>query len=255
MQDILVSVIIPAYNAHRTLKQAVDSAAAQDVPLEILVIDDASGVPAMETLAAYWGDPRIRILRQEKNRGVCAARNRGVREAKGRYIAFLDADDWWAEGKLAAQLAVMQKKNCVLSCTGRELMNPDGTSRGRQIPVQRQITYRSLLAGNCINCSSAVIRADVAKEFPMEHEDAHEDYILWLKILRKYKEAAGLPEPYLKYRLSASGKSGSKLKSARMTYKVYRYMGMNPLAAARCFAAYAVNGVRKYVTASAAHKK
>ena len=58
----------------------------------------------------------------------------------------------------------------------------------------------------------------------MEHEDSHEDYIMWLKILDRYGEACGINEPLLKYRMSSKGKSGSKLKSARMTMKVYRYM-------------------------------
>ena len=246
MTQPLVSVIIPAYNSEKTLKQAVDSALAQQVPLEVLVVDDCSSVPAMETLNAHWGDPRVKILRNGTNLGVSASRNRGVREAAGEYVAFLDADDWWAEGKLAAQIRAMRRQNAVLSCTGRELMNPDGTSRGREIPVRRKITYRELLRGNVINCSSAVVKTEVAREFPMEHDDAHEDYILWLRILKKYGDAVGLKEPYLKYRLSASGKSGHKWHSARMTYRVYRYLGMKPLQACACFIAYAFNGFRKY---------
>ena len=247
MKDVLVSVIIPSYNAKETLAQAVESALAQDVPLEVLIIDDGSKVPVMETLAAFWGEERIRILRNEHNEGVAAARNRGIREARGRYIAFLDADDWWADGKLPAQLTAMEKSKAVLSCTARELMNADGSSRGKVIPVPQAIHYPDLLKGNCINCSSAVILTEVAREFPMEHDDAHEDYILWLKVLRKYGEAVGISKPYLKYRLSADSKSGSKWKSAVMTYRVYRYMGYSHWRAAGFFLKYAVNGARKYM--------
>ncbi len=246
MNKIVVSVIIPAYNSGKTLRMAVDSALAQDVPLEVLVIDDASGKPVKETLAERIPDERIRIFRNDCNRGVAYSRNLGVKMARGKYVAFLDADDWWAGGKLAAQLEVMRREKVVLSCTGRELIREDGTSTGRRIPVRKNITYRSLLSHNMINCSSAVIRTDVAREFPMEHDDAHEDYILWLKILRKYKRAAGLPEPYLKYRMMGHSKSGTKLKSARMTYRVYRYMGYNPVVSACFFTSYAVHGVMKY---------
>ena len=245
-EKIVVSVIIPAYNAGKTLPKAVESALSQDVPLEILVVDDASEIPAMETLAPYWGEKRIRILRLSRNRGVAAARNRGIREAKGEYIAFLDADDWWAPGKLSAQLSAMEKSKSVLCCTARELMNADGSSRGKVISVPKKIRYQDLLKGNCINCSSALIRTEAVREFPMEHDDAHEDYILWLKILKKYGNAVGLQKPYLKYRMSRDSKSGSKWKSARMTYRVYRYMGYSRWKSLVCFIHYAVNGAKKY---------
>lgn len=104
-------------------------------------------------------------------------------------------------------------------------MKADGSSTGRTIPVKEKITYRELLKHNSINCSSVILRRDVAREFPMEHDDSHEDYITWLKILRKYGCAAGINKPYLKYRLSEGGKSRNKLKSAAMTYNVYRYAG------------------------------
>ena len=80
----------------------------------------------------------------------------------------------------------------------------------------------------------------------MEHEDSHEDYIMWLKILQKYKTACGINEPLLNYRLSNTGKSGSKLKSAKMTFKVYRYMGFGIIKSLICFCSYAVHGVLKY---------
>ena len=80
----------------------------------------------------------------------------------------------------------------------------------------------------------------------MEHEDSHEDYITWLKILKKYGRACGVNEPLLKYRLSTTGKSGSKWKSAGMTWKVYRYMGFGLIKSFFCFCSYAIHGVWKY---------
>ncbi len=75
-----------------------------------------------------------------------------------------------------------------------------------------------MLKQNWINCSSVLLKREVAEEFPMEHEDSHEDYITWLKILQKYQYACAINEPLLKYRLSSQGKSGSKFKSAKMTF-------------------------------------
>ncbi|MCD8124139.1 MAG: glycosyltransferase [Lachnospiraceae bacterium] len=249
MENVTVSVIVPVHNSAATIGQAVESALVQKVPLEIIVVDDGSTDDLEGALARYANLPQLRCLHNERNLGVAASRNRGVEAARGEYIAFLDADDWWEPRKLAAQLQVMRRRNVVLSCTGRELMRADGSSTGRFIPVRERITYRSLLYHNCINCSSVLIRADVAREFPMEHDEAHEDYIMWLHILKKYGEAAGLPHSYLKYRMAANSKSGSKLHSAGMTYRVYRYMGYGPLASLFFFASYALHGVWKYAGA------
>ena len=125
-------------------------------------------------------------------------------------------------------------------------MRPDGTSTGKYIPVKEKLTYRELLKHNSINCSSVLIKREVIKEFPMEHDDSHEDYITWLKILKKYHYGAGINEPLLKYRLSEGGKSRNKWKSAAMTYKVYRYMGLGRGKSAVLFVSYAVHGLWKY---------
>ena len=91
-----------------------------------------------------------------------------------------------------------------------------------------------------------MLRREDALAFPMEHDDSHEDYITWLRILRKGGFAAGINRPYLKYRLSEGGKSRNKLKSAAMTYQVYRYVGYGPLKSLFFFASYALHGIWKY---------
>ena len=82
--------------------------------------------------------------------------------------------------------------------------------------------------------------------YTSEHDDSHEDYITWLKILKKYGPAVGIDRPYLKYRLSEEGKSRNKLKSARMTYHVYRYVGYGPVKSTCFFISYALHGLWKY---------
>ena len=105
MEDLLVSVIIPAHNGAQYIGQAIDSALIQDVPMEILVIDAGSTDNLDEVMARYVSDERIRYLKNEKNIGVAMTRNRGVALAKGNYVAFLDADDYWMPDKLKKQLA------------------------------------------------------------------------------------------------------------------------------------------------------
>lgn len=254
-----VSVVMPAYRCAGTIRQAIDSALAQDVSLELIVIDDEPGSGIAEILEEYkkiceaafpQGSAKIiRYVRNEKNLGAAASRNRGVELAAGKYIAFLDADDWWAPGKLTAQIALLEQSGAVLCCTARELATSRGKLTGRVIPVPEEITYRRLLRHNCINCSSVLLRAEVMKQFQMEHEDSHEDYLLWLQILKKYQRACGINEPLLKYRQSSSGKSGNKLKSAAMTYTVYRYAGFGRVRSTLYFLRYALNGFWKYLKA------
>lgn len=244
--DILVSVIIPAYNCEKYISQAIDSALIQGVPLEIIIINDCSTDATEETVKKYLANPAIHYIKNEKNLGAAGSRNLGINVAHGKYIAFLDADDWWEPEKLKKQLRLMKEKRAVLCSSARLLVNPDGSSMNKIISVPEHITYRTLLKHNCINCSSVLVFRKVALEFPMEHEDSHEDYIMWMRILKKYKHACAINEPLLNYRLSATGKSGTKLKSAKMTFKAYRYMGFGPVKSLLCFCSYAVHGVLKY---------
>lgn len=249
MKKPMVSVIIPAYQCAGTIRQSIESALAQQVDKEIIVIDDCSRDGLDAVMEEYRENPVIFYVKNEKNLGASGTRNRGVELARGTYIAFLDADDWWEGPKLSLQIRQMEQTGCVLSCTARELVNVDGKKTGRVIPVKTMITYQELLRHNSINCSSVLIRADVMKQFRMEHEDSHEDYILWLRILEKYQKACGIDQPLLKYRLTAQGKSGNKFRSAAMTYKVYRYVGFGVPRSLFYFCSYALHGVWKYLRA------
>ena len=246
----LVSVVIPAYNCGKTIPQALDSVLSQDVEnLEVIVVNDCSPEDLDPVMTPYLTDPRVVYVKNEHNMGAAQSRNRGVAMARGRYVAFLDSDDQWAPGKLGQQLEILEGEDCVLCCTARELKGANWEPDGRILPVKHTITYRDLLKHNSIACSSVMMRADVAKEFPMEHEDSHEDYILWLRILQKYGFARGINQPLLRYRLSNTGKSGGKLHSAKMTFKVYRYMGFGMVKSLWCFCQYAIHGVLKYYCA------
>ena len=245
--DPLVSVIMPAFHAAGYIEKAIDSVFIQDVPLELIVIDDCSEDGLDEVMKKYRDYGNVIYLKNKKNIGVAGSRNRGVATASGKYIAFLDSDDWWEAGKLSKQLKVMEEEHVVLCSTGRELMEADGKPTEKIIPVREELSYRRLLYGNSINCSSVLVRAEAAREFPMLHDDSHEDYITWLKILKKYGRGRGINEPLLKYRLSENGKSRNKIKSARMTFAVYRYMGYGYIKSAYFFTGYALNGIRKYL--------
>ena len=257
---LLVSVIIPVHNGCGTIRAAIDSVLDQDMhfesahrigrgsiqEMEILVIDDASTDDLDAVEKEYEDHPEVIFLHNEHNLGAAKSRNRGVLLARGKYVAFLDADDCWDREKLKKQFARIYETGDVLCCTGRELMDESGKLTGRVIGVKERLTYRDLLWHNQINCSSVVMLTKVARRYPMAHEDSHEDYITWMQILSEYEEVCAVNEPLLKYRVSNKGKSGSKLRSARMTYKAYRYMGFGPVKSTALFISYAIHGAIKY---------
>ena len=232
-----VSVIIPVYTGADLLPRALDSVLRQqEVPLEVIVVNDCSPENVDAVMAPYLARPDVFYLKNEHNLGAADSRNRGIAQARGQYVAFLDADDYWMDGKLQKQLEVLEKTGTVLCATAREMIRPDGTVTGRVIPIPAVIRYRDLLKHNCITCSSVVMDREVALEFPMRHaRDSHEDYILWLQVLRKYGTARGVNAPLVRYTVSDRGKSGSKLHSAAMTWRVYRHMGFDPVRSALYF--------------------
>ena len=246
MTQAQVSVIIPVHNGAGTLQKAVDSVLKQSIPTRIYIIDDASTDNTAEVLSAYAENENIRVLKNEANRGVSKSRMRGVSEADTEYIAFLDADDWWADHKLEKQLALMKREKAVLSSTGRRLVAADGTPTKRYIGIPGRIDEKTILKSNFINCSGVIVKRDVMLEYPMEHDDSHEDYISWIRIIRRYGPAVGIDEPLLFYRMSEKSKSSNKFRSAVMNFKVYRYVGFSVFASIRYSFSYAVNGIRKY---------
>lgn len=246
MKDVLVSVVMPVYNCEKYIGTAIESVLVQSVPLELLVIDDNSADKTAECIRSFLDDERVIYIHNGKNLGVAASRNKGIELAKGKYIAFLDADDYWTEDKLLRQVSLMEKENVVLSSTGRELMDENGKLSGKIIGINKEIRYKDLLKGNVLNTSGVMVLAAVAKKYPMVQDHLHEDYIMWLSILKEYGNAYGINEPLLKYRVMKGTKSANKLKSAKMTYGVYRYIGFGRIKAFYHFCFYAVNGIIKY---------
>lgn len=245
--EACISVVIPVYNGEKTISHALDSVLIQEHVKNILIIDDASSDRTEDIVCRYQKDyANIFYYKNEQNMGAAASRNKGVHLADGEYIAFLDADDYWSEGKLKEQLRRMKETGAVLCSTGRELLKPDGTPTGHVLPIKDKITYKELLKHNSLSCSAVLAKRKVLMEFPMEHEDSHEDYITWLRIVQKYGFATGVNKPYLKYRLSNTSKSGTKLKSAKMTFMAYRYLGLSYPKSILCFISYTLNGIYKY---------
>ena len=242
----LVSIIMAAYNAEKTVEDAIKSVLEQTyVDWELLVINDCSKDHTAEAVVSFT-DPRIHLVNNEKNRGVSVSRKKGMEMAKGEWIAVLDSDDKWTPDKLEKQINLARETGAELIFTGSAFMDNDGNSIDWQLHVPTKLPYRELLKQNLISNSSVLVKAELYRKHYAIGDGMHEDFAIWLGITKEGKAAYGIDEPLLVYRLAKSSKSSNKFKAARMNWNTYRYIGLNSLSASYYMCWYIVKGLLKY---------
>lgn len=244
-----ISVVIPAFNAEKTLGYTLDSVLQQTLEdFEIIIVNDCSSDSTGKVANGYSErDGRIRVLNNAENLGVAVSRRKGAEAARSDRIAFLDADDLWMPGKLEKQLKTSSEKNAGLVFTGSAFISENGEKLEWVLHVPEEIGFKELLKQNLISNSSVLIRREDYLRYSVMGDDIHEDYACWLNYLRGEGNVAyGIDEPLLVYRLSRASRSGNKLKSAAMNLRTYRSVGIKPLPSAYYMLCYAVNGVLKY---------
>jgi glycosyltransferase involved in cell wall biosynthesis len=232
----LVSVIMPCYNAGAYLRAAIESVLSQTYPSwELIVADDRSQDDSWRTIQEYAGvHDRVRGVRLDKHSGVPAApRNRGLSEARGRYIAFLDADDVWHAQKLELQIDFMKRHGAGFCFTEVYHFSDPGKipwfGSKRYDPAEidhRRVSHSRLLKKNVIiSGSSAVIERETLGPHRFNETPGYraiEDYHLWL-MLHQHRVAQSyqLLAPLVGYRVSATGISRSKWEMLRKNYVLY----------------------------------
>ena len=244
----LISVIMAAYNAEKTIEQAMTSVLNQSYAnLELFVVNDCSKdntVEIIERLAT--SDKRVRLINNAKNSGVSYTRKHGLDESRGDWIAILDSDDAWTPDKLEKQIKLQKEKNADLLYTGSAFMDADGNPVDWYLHTPSEITYRQLLKQNLLSNSSSLVRKELYSKFYAIGDGMHEDFAIWLSILKTGRKAYGVDEPLLIYRLTKTSKSGNKVTAAKMNWKTYRYIGMNVFQAFYYECWYVVKGLLKY---------
>ncbi len=184
-----VSVIIPTYNRLSMVKEAIDSVLKQDFEdFELIVVDDASTDGTVEEIKRYGG--RVRLLQHFENRGVSAARNKGILHARGKYIAFLDSDDLWVKGKLKIQVAFLDENPQYPLCYTDEIW----IRRGRRVnPKIKHTKYSGWIFEKClplctISPSSGVMRKTLFSKVGLFDEalPVCEDYDFWLRVSARF---------------------------------------------------------------------
>jgi teichuronic acid biosynthesis glycosyltransferase TuaG len=223
MQSGLVSIIVPCYNAVRTIEATLQSLQAQSYShWQAWVIDDASTDNTAALIkAASAGDPRIRLLQQPHNQQVVAARNRGIAAAQGQYLAFCDADDLWTPQKLATQIEFMQQKNAAFCYTDFRRINANGQKMGVLQQPPQTVTYDDLLGGNPICVSSVVL--DLSKCRQVQFNSPYPtvaDFCLWLDLTQQGFVGQRCPIDGVRYRVAAQSMSANKLQAAQAYWAV-----------------------------------
>lgn len=225
----LVSVITPAFNSERFIAQTIESVIAQTYTnWEMLIAVDAGTTDSTLEIVKKFSnkDPRIKLVHIPNARGVSLSRNTAIERAKGQYIAFLDSDDLFLPLKLERQIKFMEDNNYAFTATGYCRLSEDGKEVGQYIAPKEHATYEDTLLNNQISCPTVIIHRGRAGEFRLL-EGRHEDYILWLDILKRGLTCYGLNEDLSRYRYVSSSRSRMIFTSVLMRWNIYRnYEGL-----------------------------
>lgn len=245
-----VSIIVPVYNAEKYIRETVESVRAQTCEnWELLLVEDGSADGSLHLLEEMEKeDTRIRVIRQE-NGGAAKARNHGLLEAEGRFVAYLDADDLWSPDKLEKQLAFMAEKDAAFSFTGYEFADEKGKGTGKVVHVPETIRYRQALKNTTIFTSTVIFDTKkLEKEKLAMPVIKSEDTALWFRVLREGITAYGFDENLVRYRRPANSLSSNKLEAVRRIWALYRKAeGLSVVYSFYNFCFWAVRAVKRRI--------
>lgn len=226
--DKLISIIVPVYNAGKYIEETIHMVEKQTyTEWELILIDDLSTDDSRQVIKkcieAGKHKEKIRLIEKEKNEGAAMARNTGIDAAKGRYIAFLDADDIWMTDKLQKELAFMEEKQAAFVCTSYEFGDERARGTGRIVHVPKTLTYRKALSRTVIFTTTVLLDTEkTGKELIHMPLVKSEDTALWWKLLRNGFTAYGLDEVLAIYRRPSKSLSSNKWEAIKRIWHLYR---------------------------------
>lgn len=187
MSNDLVSIIMPSYNCGRFVEETIRSVQAQTYQnWEILFVDDCSTDDTIRRVSAMREkDDRIHLFQNVYNSGAAVSRNNALREAKGRWIAFLDSDDLWKPEKLEHQIRFMVENGYSFSCTERDVIDEDSNPVGQYITGPDVITKAGMRRYCWVGCLTAMYDANKVGLIQIEDIKKNNDYAIWLKVIQK----------------------------------------------------------------------
>jgi len=220
----MVSIVTPAYNSEEFISIAIDSIIAQTFTnWELIVVNDGSTDKTQSAVEEYLEkDNRIKLLKGSTSQGAGAARNRAIAEAKGDYIAFLDADDKWKPEKLEKQLRFLKEKNAAVCFSSYELMDEKEQPLNTIVEALDKVSYKKQLKCNYIGNLTGLYDVKKLGKIYMPEIPKRQDWVLWLKAIEKGGDAIGVKESLAFYRVRKDSISSNKWILIKHNFNVYR---------------------------------
>lgn len=248
MQKGLVSIITPVYNAERFIAGTIESIAKQSYKdFELLLIDDHSTDNSLSIISSFSEqDSRVKVLQTPYNSGAAVARNIGLENASGQYVAFLDSDDMWKENKLKDQIQFMTENNSGFTYTNFEMITETDELIKPRVTLPESLDYVGLLKNTAIACSTVVIDKQVFGDFRMPEVRKGQDTATWLMLLRGGNDARLVDKVLGSYRIVKGSISSNKVEALKRTWNTYRNLEKLPLhKAGYYFTSYAWNAYKR----------
>lgn len=223
MKQPLVSIIMPNFNAELFIKDSIKSVVEQTYRhWELLIVDDASTDTSLEIIESFiQQDDRIQLIKFTNNKGPALARNKGIEESTGAFIAFLDSDDRWSVTKLEQQVAFMLANKYAISFTSYVSIPEEGTT-SKCIKAREKVTYHDLLTNNYIGCLTAMYAVNQIGKVYFPEIKKRQDWAMWLKITKNNITAYGMQKSLAFYTKRKTSISSNKFKLFRYNWIVYR---------------------------------
>lgn len=242
----LVSIITPVFNGENFIEQSINSVINQTyLNWELIIVDDASTDDTVKIVEMYMRkDKRIRFFKNQTNKGVDKSREKAFLNAKGRFIAFLDADDIWMKRKLEKQVKYMLENNYYFTFTDYYMFNDGSNKPFSLVHVPNEIDYKGYLKNTVIGCLSVILDKNNL-DLNMQ-QGKLEDVKTWLYVLKQGYKAYGIQEPLAFYRVCNTSASSNKLKNASLFYNcMVHHEKINRIAASYYFINYIMNAFKK----------
>lgn len=182
----LVSIIMPSYNTERFIKDTIESVLAQSYTnWELIIVDDCSTDNTDAIVSPYLADERISYIKNDTNSGAAVSRNRALREAKGKWVAFLDSDDLWNPDKLQKQISFMRENGYHFSYTNYIEIDEKSNPNGRRVTGPKCITKHGMFNYCWMGCLTVMYDAEAVGLIQIEDIKKNNDYAMWLKVCKE----------------------------------------------------------------------
>ena len=219
----LVSIIMPSYNTGRFISDTINSVLSQTYTnWELIIVDDCSTDNTDEIVNPFLTDTRIKYLKNEKNSGAAVSRNRALREATGKWIAFLDSDDLWLPEKLEKQIEFMEKNGYSFSYTNYTEIDEDSAPNGVYVTGPQKISKTGMYNYCWVGCLTVMYDAEKIGLIQIKDIRKNNDYAMWLKVIKK-ERCYLFDEVLAKYRKrSGSISNHSYITLVKWHYQLFR---------------------------------